>query len=990
MTTDSPQLDTNDLKKWMPSLDAAHEPEKTINSLGLDEGSKPRSSINLHRLGYEIGAELGRGGMGLVNSARQEVFDREVAVKRLLSDESHHQEAMKFYAEAVITAQLEHPHIVPIHDLMSNADGQLQLIMKRVKGFSWRDLLHPRSPEHRKRAKALTLNDHLDILLKVCDAISFAHEQGVLHRDIKPENIMVGSYGEVLVMDWGCAVVFGDREHHPIVPRVEEIKNIAGTPCYIAPEMVVFKSGHIGPQSDVYLLGATLYEVLTLKKPHHGTDVYQVLRHAVMGAITPPVEAAPERKIPIELADICMAALVKKPSARIGQVSVFADKIKDYRHHAQAVALVNAARAHLTQAANKPRGAAELLRKAVSGAEQALEIWPGWVTAKAVLLDAVLADTRHHLAEGAASLAAIEASRAATLARELEKPKLVEEAKSLSASARTMVNAQLARQQQLRLARIGTVAAGIVLVIGLSVFLIILSIQQRTTTEALKKAELALAALQSEQTGRSGDQKTSAPALILQARTAMAAQHWDAAITALRTAISFDASAIEAHQLLTNVLAATKRYGDVQTAGEQWQAAADGDITAMRLITLSNLLKDNTDEVKTTEMQIQLVELFEAQKLYVLAETASIPKDKRLEVYRKRIDSVWPGAGSSIYMRKDGLLMTPYSTKKDYGLKGRADVIDLEPLLGMKFAELWLTNTQVKNLQPLAGMPLEELSLDYSPVMDLSPLKGMSLTTLRINYTRVKDLSPLAGMPLRMLRGSSIPCTDISPLAGMPLKEVHLWNTQVSDLSPLAGAPLAELVIGNAIRDIGPLKGMPLKTCVIYGRGDIDLSPLAKAPLEHLSLFTDGIIDLTKLPKTLSSLSLGGLSLRNAADLGQFRFKTVKIDSYRRAPSLDLTFLNGAQLDQLHIESCTVLDLKALLAPKLSNLILTENGDLDYSPLAKCPLIEITFHSVPTLAAWASIAALRPIGTLATVNYLSKKYTSKEFWAIYKPDSLPK
>ena len=989
MTSDSPKLATDDLNKWMPSLDPAHEPEKTISSLGLEAGAKPRASLNLHRLGYEIGVELGRGGMGLVNSARQEVFDREVAVKRLISDESHHQEAMKFYAEAVITAQLEHPHIVPIHDLMSTADGKLQLVMKRVNGFSWRDLLHPRTPEHRNRAKSLTLNDHLDIMLKVCDAVSFAHEQGVLHRDIKPENIMVGSYGEVLVMDWGCAVVFGDREHHSIVPRVEEIKNISGTPSYIAPEMVTFKSGHIGTHSDVYLLGAVLYEVLTLKKPNHGADVYQVLRHAVLGEITPPGEVAPERKIPLELADICMAALAKKTTARIGQVSVFADRIKDYRQHAQAVVLVNVARTHLAQVANKPRGASELLRKAVSCAEQALEIWPGWKTAKMILLDAILADTRHHLAEGAASLAAIEASRAGVLARELEKNKLIEEAKSLSASARAMVKAQLVRQQQLRMARIGTISAGVVLVIGLSVFLIILGVQQRTTTEALKKAELALSALQNEQQGRSGDQKTSAPALVLQARTAMAAKDWVAAITALRTAIEFDSTAIEAHQLLTNVLAATKRYDEVKLAGEQWQTAAEGDITAMRIMALSNTLKNNVDDVKALEFQTQLLELFEAQKLFVLADNVSVPKEKRLEIYRKRVDSIWPGAGSAIDMRSDELLVSRYSTKKGSVLMGREDVIDLEPLSGMKFSELWLSNTNVKNLQPLIGMPLELLSLDYSQVSDLSPLKDMPLSALRINFTKVKDLSPLAGIQLKSLRASSIPCTDLSPLAGMPLKELHMVYSQVFDLTPLVGAPLEELVIGNVIRDISPLKGMPLRYCSIVGQ-DIDLSPLEKSPLEHLTIFSSGIIDLSKVPKTLTSMTIGGITLRNPADLARFKLKSVKIDAYRRAPSLNLRFLNGVQLDQLNIEDCQVLDLSGLNAPKLTNLILAENGNLDYSSLAKCPLKEITFSSTPTLAAWRSIANLQSVTTLETIYYLNKKYTSKEFWSVYQRDSLPK
>ncbi|HEX3134398.1 MAG TPA: serine/threonine-protein kinase, partial [Planctomycetota bacterium] len=301
-------------------------------------------------LGYDLGAELGRGGLGIVCVATQRVFARPVAVKRLLDVTNDSDASLKFYAEALVTAQLEHPHIVPIHDLLADANGQLQLVMKRVDGFSWRDLLHPRSEAHQERARALGLDDHLDILLKVCDGVSFAHGRGILHRDLKPENVMVGAYGEVLVMDWGCAVAFGDQPHHALVPRVEAVRHVSGTPTFMAPEMVLIQAERTGPPSDVYQLGAVLYDVLTRQKPHRGTTIYDVLRDAVEGVVVHPNQAASERAAPAELSEICLAALAKDPTQRIVIVAQFSQRLKEYCRHAQAVFLEHVARQHLAAA----------------------------------------------------------------------------------------------------------------------------------------------------------------------------------------------------------------------------------------------------------------------------------------------------------------------------------------------------------------------------------------------------------------------------------------------------------------------------------------------------------------------------------------------------------------------------------------------------------------------------------------------------------------
>ncbi len=234
---------------------ALQDPGSTI-SVGREAATRrlaKRPAAEVRRLGYTEGRELGRGGLGLVIEAMQQAFDRPVAIKRLLSS-GDRITAMQFYAEAVIAAQLEHPNIVPIHDLLSDSKGTLALVMKRVEGTSWKSVL---------AGEPKPLEYHLEILLKVCEAVEFAHSRGIIHRDLKPENVMLGEFGEVSVMDWGCALAFGEREQHPVVPRAEEAEAIAGTPAYMAPEMVLLTPNRLGPASDVYLLGAILYEIVT-------------------------------------------------------------------------------------------------------------------------------------------------------------------------------------------------------------------------------------------------------------------------------------------------------------------------------------------------------------------------------------------------------------------------------------------------------------------------------------------------------------------------------------------------------------------------------------------------------------------------------------------------------------------------------------------------------------------------------------------------------
>jgi hypothetical protein len=244
---------------------------------------------------------MSQGGQGKILLAEQTSIGRDVAVKIVKGGQGGTLAQAELVVEARVAGQLEHPNIVPIHMLGLSADGKPILVMKRIEGTSWRDLLR----EGRERAR------DLEILQHVCRAVHFAHARGVLHRDIKPGNVMVGSFGEVYLVDWGIAVGIGEHAM-PDLPHARDVRTVSGTPAYMAPEMALPGSGvELDARTDVYLLGAVLFELLTGKPPHDKKEIREALRAAHTSASSPFPDDAPE-----ELQRICRKAMARDPADR--------------------------------------------------------------------------------------------------------------------------------------------------------------------------------------------------------------------------------------------------------------------------------------------------------------------------------------------------------------------------------------------------------------------------------------------------------------------------------------------------------------------------------------------------------------------------------------------------------------------------------------------------------------------------------------------------
>ena len=269
---------------------------------------------------YLIVHKVGSGGMGSVYLAQDVDLGRKVAVKVMNVPDSTGALAARMTREARIVALLEHPSIVPIHDVGVLKDGRVYYAMKLVQG--------KRLDEFADGASSVS--DLLRIFQKICEAVAFAHTRGVIHRDLKPENIMVGPFGEVLVMDWGVAKVLADlrggtaadaRERGAGLLLIEDSDLIAtqplgaagqpgdtgtgtviGTPAYMAPEQAMGKIDLLDQLSDVYSLGAILYFLLTARVPFEGPS-------SVKTRVRPPRPRQINQKIPRPLEAICLKAM---------------------------------------------------------------------------------------------------------------------------------------------------------------------------------------------------------------------------------------------------------------------------------------------------------------------------------------------------------------------------------------------------------------------------------------------------------------------------------------------------------------------------------------------------------------------------------------------------------------------------------------------------------------------------------------------------------
>ncbi len=284
---------------------------------------------------YEYERRLGEGGMGVVELQRDQRIGRSVAMKILRPELVDDLAQRRFLREAQLQGQLEHPAIAPVYDLGEGRDGAVYFTMKRIRGVTLHEVLQGQrkgDPEFDNYTRRRLLG----AFAQACLAIHFAHSRGVCHRDLKPANIMLGDFGEVYVLDWGIAKVgetpdgepIADAPLAPSITPPTQLGSVLGTPGYMAPEQL--RGERVAPTTDVYALGAILFEILTLQ-PFHPRGKLSAIKKSTFepGDLRPSVRA-PGREIPLELDEACEGALAQKPEDRYRDARALHDAVERF------------------------------------------------------------------------------------------------------------------------------------------------------------------------------------------------------------------------------------------------------------------------------------------------------------------------------------------------------------------------------------------------------------------------------------------------------------------------------------------------------------------------------------------------------------------------------------------------------------------------------------------------------------------------------------
>lgn len=725
---------------------------------------------------YKVITTINRGGMGVILQARDLRIRRTVAMKVMkTSNQFSRENVLRFIDEAQLTGQLEHPNIVPIYELGIDEQGEIFYTMKFVKGTTLDDVLRGIRNGRQKTIEKYPLGTLLTIFQKVCDAVAYAHSKSIVHRDLKPENIMIGSFGEVLVMDWGLAKNLTTiRKETPeatnqTVPNTPVAKSgddlrgfetmhglIVGTPPYISPEQARGELDRIDERSDIYVLGGILYAILALRPPVEGESVHEVVEKIVTSAIAPPSSFnQPAKK-----------SATKTPGDSVDGTPA------------------NLVFAHLP---NKriPDGLSAVVMKALA-------------------LDP--ADRYQHVEDLQCDVEAYQGGFAT-------------KAERASVAKHTFLFAARHKKE---------VALFVAFAMIFNVVVIGFVLQLMHERDRARMSEKRAIVQEQLAADRLNELRGTAPTFAAEAQQRIDDLDLAGALEKIDYAIQQVPNDANFHYIRGNILQAQIRL----------EEAADAYADALRINPKFKEAQVNLDLTKRiiksigTDEQIKPAIQDELYKAVVsqgrrgaaenIREELGMDKSRVGKLLRDwadkkgvRAQRIETNADDTVNVDFSNVGQPDFKRLRDLPVAGlildETKITDLNALRGMDLQTLSIGHTLVRDLSPLEGMPLRSLSLEGSAVVDLKPVHDLPLEVLRLNNTHVTNLGPLKGMKIEQLYLANCRwLKDISPLDGLPLQTLTLNHTGISDLKPLIHSPVRELNLEgcNSLTDLRPLMEM--------------------------------------------------------------------------------------------------------------------------------------------------------------------------------------
>lgn len=793
--TEQPELTPPTIREKSPLKEKESNDLQRLSSFLLNHNINSGISLNksnavtpkIANRKYVFGNEIARGGMGAIVETLDTDIKREVVTKILLRNDSK-EAIIKFIEEAQITGQLEHPNIVPVYDLGVNDDGLAYFTMKRVRGETLLRIIEKLRKKDPVYLVKYPLDVLIEIILKVCDGVAFAHEKGVLHRDLKPENIMVGEFGEVLTMDWGLAKVMGREQATEKIENLEvalkTIRNtkgksktlegtIAGTPEYMSPEQA---KGHIDQltyRSDIYSLGAVLFTILAQRLPIEGANPKETLKKVIDGHLN----EIPE-DVPPELTAIVFKAMEYEPEDRYQTVQEFKED------------LINYLRGFSVSAKEDT-----FVEVAVKFARRNLFLSVGAFSLLIVMFVSIVvvlimakrnADGRDKNQETEKRLNDEQMGR--TSERQKLAPGLLDTA------------VQLIRDKKYALAedKIKTILSYSPDLPDTYYFKGILEYNKENYAEAFLNF------------------KAYEDKIIYGIHPQYPAVHVNGIMKNLYRIREIGLNTVDFYEIklffINNKLPFLAEVTDIKisqlfTKYENivYEISPDLELKLKEGGAILSLENFKLDKKLNSLISIPITE--------INLESSNI-KDIRFlnKMFLKRI--ILNGCHLDNYHQLSSFYNLEWVELADSNFK------ETEILKDLKLKGLNLANSYVEDLSPIEGLPLINLDITGLPIKDITSLSKMPLTTLRMGNTRTWSLEPLKGKKLEWLSIWQTGISSLSIIKGQPILHLDIENTLITDLSDLIGSKVERLYLdGECVNDknIAVINNLKLKVLSIKG-----------------------------------------------------------------------------------------------------------------------------------------------------------------------------